>query len=108
MAKFAKIIHKNNENLLIEKFIRHFKYQISGERKRFTFVLTGGDSPINLYRKLSFQKNIPWKKIDFFIGGSGFKPCMKPPIDFIFKISKSVHTHLNYICGEDFDFPIRV
>jgi len=67
MAKYGKIIHKNNENLLIEKFIRHFKYQISRKRKRFTFVLTGGNSPINLYRKLSSQKNISWKKIDFFI-----------------------------------------
>ena len=68
MAKYGKIIHKNNENLLIEKFIGHFKYQISiRKRKRFTFVLTGGDSPINLYRKLSVEKNIPWRKIDFFI-----------------------------------------
>ena len=67
MAKYGKIIHKSNENLLIEKFITHFKYQVTGIRKRFTFVLTGGDSPINLYRKLSSQKDIPWNKIDFFI-----------------------------------------
>jgi len=68
MAKFTKIIHKNNENLLIKKFIQHFKYCVSRKRKnRFSFVLTGGDSPINLYCKLSKEKGIPWKKIDFFL-----------------------------------------
>ena len=68
MAKFGKIIHKNNENLLIKKFIKHFKYEVSRIRKkRLTFVLTGGDSPIKLYRKLSKEKAIPWNKIDFFL-----------------------------------------
>ena len=31
-------------------------------------MLTGGESPIKLYKKLSKDKKIPWKKIDFFIG----------------------------------------
>ena len=69
MAKFAKIIHQNNENLLIKKFIRLFKAKIRSKgSKRFSFVLAGGKSPINLYRNLAKSKNIPWKKIDFFIG----------------------------------------
>ena len=34
MAKFAKIIHENNENLLIKKFIEHFKHQASKIRKK--------------------------------------------------------------------------
>ena len=69
MAKFAKIIHQNNENLLIKKFIRLFKAKIrSRGSKRFSFVLAGGKSPISLYRNLAKSKNIPWKKIDFFIG----------------------------------------
>ncbi len=68
MAKFAKIIHENNENLLIKKFIEHFKHQASKIRKkRLTFVLTGGDTPIKLYNKLSKEKTIPWNKIDFFL-----------------------------------------
>ena len=68
MAKFTKIIHKNNENLLIKKFIGFFKAQLSKKRKRrFTFVLTGGDSPIKLYQNLAKEKNIPWREIDFFI-----------------------------------------
>ena len=68
MAKFAKIIKENNENFLIKKFISYFKREVSkGRKRRFTFVLTGGESPINLYLKLSKEKDIPWKKIDFFI-----------------------------------------
>ena len=69
MAKFAKIIHQNNENFLIKKFIRFFKKKVTNrKKKRFSFVLTGGKSPIKLYKKLSKNKNIPWRKIDFFIG----------------------------------------
>ena len=69
MAKFAKIIHKNNENLLIKKFIRLFIEKVGNMRKkRFSFVLTGGNSPIKLYKNLAKSKNINWGKIDFFIG----------------------------------------
>jgi len=69
MAKFAKIIHQNNENFLIKKFIRLFKAKIRNKRReRFSFVLTGGKSPIKLYKHLVKTKNITWKKIDFFIG----------------------------------------
>ena len=71
MAKFRKIVQENTENLLIKKFIRLFyknlrKRPISNSR--FTFVLTGGKSPIKLYQHLAKSKHIPWKKIDFFIG----------------------------------------
>ena len=73
MAKFRKIIHQNNENLLIKKFIRLFKEKIRNKgSKRFSFVLTGGNSPINLYKNLAISKNIPWEKIDFFIGDERF------------------------------------
>jgi len=69
MAKFAKIIKENNENLLIKKFIRLFKEKIKNKGKdRFSFVLTGGHSPIKLYKNLAKEKNLDWKKIDFFIG----------------------------------------
>ena len=68
MAKFAKIIHQNNEIFLIKKFIRLFKTKIrKNGKKRFSFVLTGGKSPIKLYKHLAKSKNIPWGKIDFFI-----------------------------------------
>ena len=69
MAKFAKIIQKNNENFLIKKFIILFRRKIADSGKgRFSFVLTGGNSPIRLYKHLAKDKKIPWKKIDFFIG----------------------------------------
>ena len=75
MAKFYKIIKKSNENLLISNFIEIFKDKLNDKlksSKRFTFVLTGGHSPIKLYKKLQVSKNIPWKKIDFFIGDERF------------------------------------
>jgi 6-phosphogluconolactonase len=71
MAKFSKIIRESSENLLISKFIHLFKAKLNKRlksSKRFTFVLTGGNSPIKLYKKLSKTKKIQWKKIDFFIG----------------------------------------
>ena len=69
MAKFAKIIHQNNENFLITKFIRLFRSKIRNKgKRRFAFVLTGGDTPIKLYKHLARSRNINWRKIDFFIG----------------------------------------
>jgi len=69
MAKFAKKIHQNNEILLIKKFISQFRLKLKNNKKRrFSFVLTGGDSPIKLYKHLAKSKKINWKKIDFFIG----------------------------------------
>ena len=54
MTKFAKIIHKNKENFLIKKFTALFKRKIKDKKKgRISFVLTGGKSPIKLYRHLS-------------------------------------------------------
>ena len=69
MAKFAKIIHQKNENFLITKFIRLFREKINNKgKRRFSFVLTGGNSPIKLYKHLAKSRNINWEKIDFFIG----------------------------------------
>ena len=70
MRKFPEIIKKRTENQLIKSFIKQFEKAISSsnqKNKRFSFVLTGGNSPKKLYRKLS--KNIKdWKNIDFFWG----------------------------------------
>ena len=70
MRKFPKIIKKRTENQLIKSFIDHFEKAISRsnqKNKRFSFVLTGGNSPKKLYRKLSYSiKN--WKNVDFFWG----------------------------------------
>jgi len=69
MAKFAKKIHENNEILLIKKFIRLFRSKMQNNKKRrFSFVLTGGDSPIKLYKYLAKNKKINWKIVDFFLG----------------------------------------
>ena len=69
MAKFTKKIVENSENFLIKKFITQFKRKIKNKgRERFSFVLTGGKSPIKLYKNLAKEKNIPWRNIDFFFG----------------------------------------
>jgi 6-phosphogluconolactonase len=71
MAKFSEIIRKNNENLLISKFIELFKFILNKKiesSKRLSFVLTGGESPINLYKELNKTKKIQWKYVDFFMG----------------------------------------
>jgi len=68
MKKFAKIVGKNKENILIKKFIGLFKRKIKNKgKKRFSLVLAGGKTPEKLYRNLAADKDITWKKIDFFI-----------------------------------------
>ena len=61
-------IKKKNENSLINQFIKIFKNEIQkirGDKKRFSFVLTGGSSPKKLYKILSKAK-VDWSKIDIF------------------------------------------
>ena len=65
-----KIINKKSEKSLIDQFIINLKKDFSRkkkQKKRFSFVLTGGKSPIKLYRKLA-KINIDWNKIDLFWG----------------------------------------
>ena len=71
MTKFAKIIRENNEKQLISKFIELFRAKLNkknNKSRRFSFVLTGGKSPVELYKELSKIKKIGWKNVDFFIG----------------------------------------
>ena len=69
LIKIMKIINKKNEKSLIDEFVANFKKDILKKNKaeRFSFVLTGGKSPIKLYEKLS-SENINWDQIDFFWG----------------------------------------
>ena len=65
-----KIISKKSEKSLIDQFIRDFKKDYlrrKKQNKRLSFVLTGGKSPVRLYRKLA-QINIDWNIIDLFWG----------------------------------------
>ncbi len=65
-----KIINKKSENSLIDQFIKNLKkdhLKKKRQNKRFSFVLTGGESPRNLYRKLA-KANIDWDNIDLFWG----------------------------------------
>ena len=70
MAKFKRILKKKTENQLIKVFISYLKRQIAKKEKKnkkFSFVLTGGSSPIRLYRSLA-KARINWKNIDLFWG----------------------------------------
>jgi 6-phosphogluconolactonase len=65
-----KIINKKSEKSLIDQFILDFKKHYlrkKKQNKRFSFVLTGGKSPIKLYRKLA-ETDIDWSIIDLFWG----------------------------------------
>ena len=65
-----KIINKKSEKSLINQFILNFKKDYlkkKKQNKRFNFVLSGGESPRRLYRKLA-KIDIDWSNIDFFWG----------------------------------------
>ena len=65
-----KIINKKSEKSLIDQFISNLKkdyFKKKKQNRRFSFVLTGGKSPIKLYRKLA-KVNIDWNNIDLFWG----------------------------------------
>ena len=65
-----KTIIKNTEISLINEFIDALKKDVlkrKKQNKRFSLVLTGGKSPVNLYRKLAKSK-IDWSNIDLFWG----------------------------------------
>ena len=69
-----RIIKKKNEKSLIREFLQIFKREIDKKKKsksRLSFVLTGGSSPVNLYKKLA-KSNFDWSNIDLFWGDERF------------------------------------
>ena len=67
-------IRKKNEKKLIEEFIKRFTSLVkkkSRANKRFSFVLTGGSSPKNLYKEFS-KMSFDWSSVDFFWGDERF------------------------------------
>ncbi len=65
-----KIINKKSEKSLIDQFIRDLKKDYLRKKKhnkRLSFVLTGGKSPVKLYKKLA-KINMDWNNIDLFWG----------------------------------------
>ncbi len=65
-----KIINKKSEKSLIDQFIDNLKkdyFRKKKQNKRFSFVLTGGESPRKLYRRLA-KIDIDWNNIDLFWG----------------------------------------
>ena len=69
-----KIINKKNEKSLIDELIGNFKKDYlrkKKQNKKFSLVLTGGESPRRLYRKLA-KINIDWNYVDLFWGDERF------------------------------------
>ncbi len=74
MAKFKKILRKKSEKELILQFIsilRKLTLKKEKLKERFSLVLPGGTSPINLYNSLSKEK-INWNIIDIFLSDERF------------------------------------
>ena len=118
-----KIINKRSEKSLIDQFIIDLKKDYlrkKKQNKRFSFVLTGGKSPKNLYKELSKIK-IDWSNVDFFWGderyvahlskNSNYKLAFDELIKKI-KINKKnvfpIKTHKSIsICSTDYSKTIR-
>jgi 6-phosphogluconolactonase len=69
-----KTIKKSTENSLINHFIYILKKKALRKKERnqrLSLVLTGGKSPINLYKQLAINK-IDWTNIDLFWGDERF------------------------------------
>ena len=67
-------IKKTVENSLINHFIYIIEKEAlrkKAKKQRLSLVLTGGKSPINLYKKLAIKK-IDWSNIDLFWGDERF------------------------------------
>ncbi len=122
MANFAKIFTENSEIFLIKKFIRIFERKVKqAKKKRFSFVLTGGKSPIYLYKELAKNKNLPWRKIDFFIGDeryvnknskhSNIKMCKKYLLNKIKISNKQIYaitTNQNSIKNDTLNYEKKI
>ena len=118
-----KIIIKKSEKSLIDEFIARLKKEILSKKKkknRFSLVLTGGSSPIKLYKKLALS-NIDWSCVDLFWGDeryvshkskdSNFKLAYDTFIEKI-KINKknifSINTNKNIkICSNEYSKKIK-
>ena len=65
-----KIINKKSEKSLINQFIINLRKDFLKKKKhnkRFSFVLTGGESPRKLYRKLAKLNisNVKWMRLTY-------------------------------------------
>ena len=79
-----KIINKKSEKSLIDEFISNFKkdyFKNKKQKKRFSLVLTGGESPRKLYRKLA-KINIDWNYVDLFWGDERYVPSSSKNSNF--------------------------
>ncbi len=79
-----KIINKKSEKSLIDEFISNLKKDCLRKKKqskRFSFVLTGGESPRKLYRKLA-KTEIDWNNVDLFWGDERYVPRLSKNSNF--------------------------
>ncbi|CAG5003043.1 6-phosphogluconolactonase [Dyadobacter sp. CECT 9275] len=64
-------------NQSLADWIRDYILEVLVKQDRFTFVLSGGSTPKQLYALLAnlpYSQDIPWKKVHFFWGDERFVP----------------------------------
>ncbi len=77
MNNFHKIIaFKTKEaatNFALKKWGDISKYSVA-KNGRFTVAISGGNTPLDLYRKLGMRKNLPWEKTHIFLVDERYVP----------------------------------
>ena len=101
-----KIINKKSEKSLIDEFISNFKKDYlknKEQNKRFSLVLTGGESPRKLYRKLA-KINIDWNYVDLFWGDERYVPSSSKNSNFYLASNELIK---NIKINKENIFPIK-
>lgn len=88
MSKFTHYIFDDKEIFIfdslddIAKYVCDYFIKLSSEvlknQNRFSVALSGGNTPINLYKKLAESKEINWNNIDIFQVDERFVPPNHP------------------------------
>ena len=103
-----KIINKKSEKSLIDEFISNFKkdyFKNKEQNKRFSFVLTGGESPRKLYRKLA-KIDIDWNYVDLFWGDERYVSSSSKNSNF-YLASNELIKNINISKGNIFPIKTR-
>lgn len=64
------------------------------DRGRFAVALSGGKTPVPLYRKLSRKKDMPWNKVHVFLADERFVPY-EDECNNYFMINETFLSHVN-------------
>src|SRR5574344_226376 len=95
-----KVVNFDNEEEFINKtedFILNEALSNISQKGFFTFVLTGGLTPIKIYKKLTespYKQNFPWNKTYFFLGDERILPKNNPESN-IYMINRTLFSNVD-------------